>query len=152
MFKKFLKVLGSFFLVLIIIFTCVFVWFGINSSKYTEEAKPYLDSNIPVALNWDFEQLKPLLTADSLEAFETERGQKVYKMFSKLGALQSLEEPQFLNAKTGVTTQSGAFDIVNFSMLAHFESGDAQVSVTLALVDDGYKIHYLHINSDAFLE
>ena len=139
-YQKFLKVIGSFFLVLIIIFACVFIWFGINSSKYTEEAKPYLDTNIPVALSWDFEQLKPLLTPESLEAFETERGQKVYKMFSKLGA------------KTGVTTSSGAFDIVNFSMPARFEAGDAQVSVTLALVDESYKIHYLHINSDAFLE
>lgn len=152
MFKKFLKIIGSFFLVLIIIFICVGIWFAANSSKYTEVAQPYLEKNMPAAVSWDFEQLRPLLTPEALKAFETERGQKVYKMFSKLGALKSFEEPQFLGSKAGATIGDGTFDVVNFTMLGHFEVGDAQVSVTLATSGDSYLIHYININSDAFLE
>lgn len=152
MLKKFLKIIGSFFLVLIIIFICVGIWFSTNSSKYTEIAQPYLEKNMPAVVSWDFEQLRPLLTPEALKEFETERGQKVYKMFSKLGTLKSFEEPQFLGSKAGATIGDGAFEVVNFTMLGHFEAGVAQVSVTLATTDDSYLIHYININSDAFLE
>jgi hypothetical protein len=152
MFKKFLKIIGSFFLVLIVLFVCVGIWFAINSSKYTEVAQPYLEDNMPAVVSWDFEQLKPLLTPESLKEFETERGQKIYKMFSKLGALKSFGEPQFLGAKAGATVSEGAYDIVNFSMLGHFESGDANFTITLATAGDSYLIHYININSDVFIE
>lgn len=152
MFKKLLKIIGSFFLVLIILFLCVSIWFAVSSSKYTEIAQPYLEKNMPAVVSWDFEQLRPLLTPEALKAFEAERGRKVYKMFSKLGALKSFEEPQFLGSKAGVTIGDGAFDVVNFSLLGHFEAGDAQISVTLAASEDSYLIHYINIRSDAFLE
>ncbi|WP_019529841.1 hypothetical protein [Dasania marina] len=152
MFKKFLKIIGSFFLVLIVIFICIGTWYAVNSSKYTEVAQPYLETNMPAVVSWDFEQLRALLTPESLKEFETERGQKVYRLFSKLGALKSFEEPQFLGAKAGATVREGAYDIVNFSMLGHFEAGDAQFTITLATEGESYLIHYININSDVFLE
>lgn len=152
MFKKLLKIFGSFFLVLIVLFVCFGVWYAINSSKYTEVAQPFLEKNMPAVVSWDFEQFRPLLTPEALKEFETERGQKVYKFFSKLGALKSFEEPQFLGAKTGASVREGAYDVVNFSMLGHFEAGDALFTVTLAAEGGSYLIHYIYVNSDAFLE
>lgn len=152
MFKKFLKILGSFFLVLIILLVGGFVWFNLTSAEYVEEATPYLDENLPDALSWDYERLKPLLTPEAEEAFESERGKKVYRFFSRLGQLKSVEEPEFLAAKSGVSIGSGSYDITKFSMLGEFENGPARITVTLASVDTGYKIHYLHLSSDVFLE
>jgi hypothetical protein len=144
--------LGSIFLLIILGFFSIYIWFSISSEQYLEEASPYLDTNLPIVLNWDFEQLKPLLTTGAAEAFESERGQKVHRMFSKLGKLESIEEPQFVSASSGVSIGAGVYDVVTFSVLAHFETGQAQVSVTLVPDSDSYKIHYLQINSDAFLE
>jgi hypothetical protein len=152
MFKKLVKIIGSFLLVLIILFICVGIWFAVNASKYTEVALPYLEKNMPAVVSWDFEQFRPLLTPEALKEFEAERGQKIYKMFSKLGNLQSFEEPQFLGAKAGATVTEGSYDIVNFSMLGHFEAGDAQFTITLATEGDSYLIHYIKINSDVFIE
>jgi len=152
MLKKLLKILGSFFLVLFILLVGGFIWFSLTSSEYIEEAKPYLDQNLPDALSWDLERLKPLLTPEAEEAFETDRGKKVYRFFSRLGQLKSFEEPEFLAAKSGVSIGTGSYDITKFSMLGEFENGPAQITVTLASVDSGYKIHYLHLNSDVFLE
>ena len=152
MFKKFLKIIGSFFLVVVVLLICVAIWFSFNASKYEEVAKPYLETNMPIVASWDFEKLKPLLTPESLESFETERGQKIFKMFSKLGGLKSFEEPQFLGAKTGVSVGNGAYDVVNFSMHGHFDAGDALFTITLAKDNESYLIHYININSDAFIE
>ena len=152
MFKKFLKIIGSFFLVLVVLLICVAIWFSFNASKYEEIAKPYLEKNMPLVTSWEFENLKPLLTPGALKEFETERGQKIYKMFSKLGELKAFEEPKFISAKTGVATTEGAHDIANFTMLGHFEAGDAVFTITLATNNDSYLIHYININSDVFIE
>jgi hypothetical protein len=37
-------------------------------------------------------------------------------------------------------------------MLGHFESGDALFTITLATNNDSYLIHYININSDAFIQ
>ncbi len=152
MFKKLLKIIGSFFLVLIVIFIAVGIWFAINSSKYTEIAQPYLQENMPVAVSWDFEQFKPLLTPEALKEFQTDRGQKIYKVFSKLGTLKSFDDPQFISANAGVSVGAGAYDVVTFSMQGHFQAGDALVTITLAETNNSYLIHHISINSDVFLE
>ena len=152
MFKKFLKIVGSFFLVLIALLIGIGVWFGVSSSKYTEVAKPYLEKNMPIVASWDFEKFKPLLTPKALKEFENERGQKIYKVFSKLGKLEFFEEPSFLSAKTGATVGGGAFDTVKFSMMGYFEAGSALFTVTLAEVDGSYLIQYIGIDSDVFLD
>ncbi len=152
MFTKILKIIGAFFLVLIVIVLCAAIWVAISASEYTESAKPYLEKNIPAIVSWDFEKLRPLLSEEALKNFETERGQKVYRMFSKLGRLVSLEEPQFVSSKSGVTFEEGSFDIVNFSILGHFEAGDALLTISLAQEDEAYSIYYININSDVFLE
>lgn len=151
MLRKYLKIIGSFFLFVVVPLVCAGVWFGLNASKYEEIAKPYLDKNMPIVTSWDFEQLKPLLTPEALKSFETERGQKTYKMFSKLGRLKSFDEPKYLSAKTGVSVGDDAYDVLNFTMLGHFDTGDALFTITLAKDNESYLINHININSDAFM-
>ena len=85
------------------------------------------------------------------DSFQTERGRKVVTMFKKLGALKSHEKPQFFGSKRGVSIGEGAYDVVNFVVPAHFEAGDAQITLTLSKSGDKYLIHTININSDVFL-
>ncbi|ASJ70297.1 hypothetical protein [Granulosicoccus antarcticus] len=152
MFKKLLKIVGTAFLLLLVLAACLATWSYLSASKHTKAAEPYLTKNLPEAVSWDFENLKPLLTPKALEAFETERGQKIYELFSRLGKLKSLEESKFLRSQSGVTTSTGIYDVVIFSTLGHFESGDANITTTLSVVDGSYSIQAININSDIFLE
>ncbi|WP_319557503.1 hypothetical protein [Thiomicrorhabdus sp.] len=152
MFKKILKIVGSFFLVLIILIIAAAIWYSFKSSEYTSDAKPFLQEHMPSILSWDYQKLKPLLAESALEEFETERGQKTYRFFSKLGPLKSLGEIQFTNASSGVDINQGAYDVVTFTMPGYFESGEAQISITLTKTDSSYRVNYLQINSDVFLE
>lgn len=152
MFKKLLKIIGSFFLVLIIIFIGIGIWFGVSASKHNEIAKPYLQKNMPIFTTWDINKIKPLLTPEALQTFESKKGEKILKFFSKLGKLKSFEEPQFLTAKSGASIGTGSYDIVKFKMLGHFEVEDAIFTITLTTDEDSYLIHYVSINSDAFFD
>jgi len=153
--KTVLKIIGSFVLVLAIIFVAAGIWFKTSSSKYDEVAKPFVINNINVITSWDFEKLKPLLTPKASKELDTLKGKKLFRMFSKLGTLQSHEEPMFMGAEAGagVTTgtEDGIYDVVSYSVVGHFSSGDAIILVTLTPANDTYLINYMHINSDAFL-
>ncbi len=152
MLKKILKIVGSFLLVLVVLLAGAGLWATVSASKYRNAAKPFLEQNMPAVVSWDFNQLRPLLTPASRAQFETERGQMIYRKLSILGALESFEEPQFLTAQSGVSTTEGVVDVLKFSMLGHFEAGDATVTVNLAKTGDSYLIRYLHIDSDVFLQ
>jgi len=127
-------------------------WFSFKSSDYISDAEPYLQTNLPVILSWDYEKLKPLLTEGAAEAFETERGRKAYKFFSKLGSIDSLGDIQFRKAMSGAMVNQGSYEMVTFTLPGSFENGDADITVTLAKIDNSYRVHYLKINSDFFLE
>ena len=151
MFKKPLKLAGSFALILMVAFAVVGIGFNLYASKYLDAATPYLEQNMPAVVSWDFERLKPLLTPESRAVFETEQGQRVYKMFSKLGRLTSLDAPKFLNAKAGVALDKEPYEVINFSILGHFEAGDVEITLTLVTAGDSYQIDYINMGSDAFL-
>lgn len=152
MFKKFLKVLGSFFLVLIILLVAVGSWIAFSSSNHEEKVIPYFAKNMPLITTWNIEQFKPLLTSEALAEFETERGQKVLKYFSTLGAPISFEEPEFASSISGVNLANGANEMVTFRVTGNFEKGAAILTITLAVKEETYKIQYIKVNSDVFLE
>lgn len=152
MFKKLLKILGSFFLVLIVLLVGVSIWFGINASKNTDIARPYFETHLPAILSWDYQRLAPLLTPSMQEQLASERGDRFLRLFAKLGTLQSYEQLQYVGANTGVSTDEGAFDLSHFTLLGHFDAGDARISIVLAKTGDQYLVHGLNIQSDVFLE
>lgn len=152
MFKKLLKILGSFFLVLITLFVFFGIWFSISSSAHVEQATPYINKVIPTLTSWDYNNLEPELTEEAKVYFETEQGKKVFKYFAKLGDLSRFAPPEFAKSMSGVTIDSGSYDMVSFRVISHFEKGEALITLTLLLNDNGYKIHNININSDVFLD
>lgn len=152
MLKKLLKILGSFFLVLLVVLVGVSIWFGINSSKNTDIARPYFDTHLPAIVSWDYQQLEPLLTPSMQEQLTSDQGKKLLRLFSRLGALQSYEQLQYVGASSGVSPDQGSVDLSRFTLLGHFEAGKARINVVLTRSDDQYLVHSLNIQSDVLLE
>jgi hypothetical protein len=152
MFKKLCKIIGSFFLVLILLFIVVGIWFSVSSSNHVEKATPYINRVIPIITSWNYNDLEPNLTDEAQEFFETEQGKKIFKYFSKLGEFTNFEAPTFSKSMSGVTIDNGAYDMVSFTVITHFNKGDALITLTLAQNDNEYKIHNIKINSDVFLD
>ena len=151
MFKKVLKILGSFFLVSFILFAGLGVYTYVTAGNETADATPYLDEAMPVFTTWDYEQFSPYLSEGAKEAFNNENGKKLLRALSRLGEPESFESPQFLGSKVGGTVEHGSFDLVAFSILGHFSNGDAQFTITLNRENEGYSINHININSDVFI-
>jgi len=150
--KTALKVLGIIFLFIIILFGSVGIYTYMKSSEYSETAVPYINEKIPELSTWDHEVAKKHLAPGILAETKDEDLEKLMRWFSKLGALQSIEEPQFINVSSSATIANGQQTIATYTIIAHYENGDAAITMGLLEVEDGFKIYQFHLNSNALID
>ncbi len=142
-----LKALGYLMLTLALLVLLVAVWFGINTSKNIDLAQPYFEDNLATLVAWDLERLAPLLTPTLYDQLTSDEGRRFVQAASRLGALHSFERLQYLGADTDVPIDGSRYDLLGFSMLAHFSAGDAQLDITLAQSGATTLVHDVRIRS-----
>ena len=152
MLKKILKFFGIFLLGLILLFTLVAVYTGYKQSQYKESAVPYIKEVIPAISEWNAEKAKQFFVPSTFDNVSEEEFEKLFCWFSKLGRLQSIEEPEFNQVYSGATVQEGANTIVTYTVLAHYENGDAQIIIRLLDLGDSFEVYHFNINSKALIE
>lgn len=151
MIKKIFKVIGSFFLVLLILIIAMFGWSFYSYMKYDEMAIPFINENLPLIATWDYEKYSHLFTAEAREILETEKGRKILSKFSELGALKSYDDPVYLKSESGVFAGRGAYEVFYYSIPATFEAGKANITLLLTTENDKILIYRLNIDSEVFL-
>ena len=150
--KKVLKFLGILLLGIIILFTFIGGYTYYKSSEYEKTAVPYIKEKIPLLSTWDYETTKSFMVPIVLENTKEEDFKKIIHWFSKLGKLKNIEDPEFRNVSTnsniaGATSKT----IVTYEILAHYENGDATITMRLLEENNDFKIYYFNINSMALL-
>jgi hypothetical protein len=73
-------------------------------------------------------------------------------MFSKLGALQSMEEPEFQEVDTGGKTVIGMQTIVEYEVDAKYENGDALLNIKLLDRNGSFELYQFNLSSEVLLE
>ena len=149
--KKFLKILGIIFLSIIVIFALIVGWTYWKYTEYKETAVPYIKENIPRLSGLNAEVVKSLLAPSVLKVTKDEDLEKLMKWFSKLGDLKDIEEPQFVNVTTSATVVHGKQTIVTYSIPAHYQNGDATITMRLLEVGEGFKVYQFHLASMALI-
>ncbi|NQY52904.1 MAG: hypothetical protein HRT42_04965 [Campylobacteraceae bacterium] len=146
MIKKILKVIGSFLLVTILVISSIYIWILFEKEKQEALAKPYLNKSMIIFSKWDFNNMKVLLSPSTLKNFETKKGRKVYKMFSRLGNLEKIDNINFISSTIDLNNK-----YITFSILGHFENDYALIKIVLIESNDSYLINYIQITSDIFI-
>lgn len=152
MLKNIFKWLGIIFLGLISLIIIVAVYTGYKQSEYNETAVPYINKVIPIISEWDIEKAKPLFVSATFENTSDEDLEKLFRWFSKLGTLKNIEEPTFAQVLSGATIQDGASTIVTYTVVGHYENGDANITIRLLDLEDSFKIYHFKMNSLALIE
>ena len=152
MFKKILKGIGITVLVIVLLFIGIGSYTGYKTSEYEETAVPYLKEAVPALSKWDIELSKEYFSSIVFEDTTDEDLAKLFNWLSKLGVLESLEEFEFINLRSGVNTKLGSHKLVTYQTKAHFENGAALITVRLLDKDQVFKVYSFHVNSDALIE
>ncbi len=152
MFVKILKGIGIAFLSLVVLFVCVGIWSFYKSSEYENTAIPYLEIAIRDISGWDKQVMAGYMTASVVDTVSDDDLTVIVGALSKMGKLQSLGDYQFtdVSSKAIVGAESGTF--VTYVVPAHYENGDATITVTLKEEGDSFSVYRFNLNSLTLLK
>ena len=68
---------------------------------------PYLERTLPELTSWRYARLQPLLSPEAEAEFDNKEGQDVYRLFSKLGRLESQGRPEYLGDRSSTSEVLG---------------------------------------------
>ena len=126
------------------------IWFGIKADRYDETVVPYLQQAVPELASWRYDRLKPLLSPDARLDFDNDSVQAAYRKFDRLGALVSMEKPQYLASNAGTSKALGDIEMLEYQVDARFESGPATIKLKLIADGQSYYLHHFSFQSEIF--
>ena len=151
MLKKILKWVGIFLGGLVLLFILIGVYTGYKEAGYRETAVPYIKKVIPEISKWNYKESKKFFEPSTFEKVTDEELSKLFEWFSKLGKLKSIEEPKFNQVYSGTAVRESFGTIVTYTVLGHYENGDANITIRLLDLGDSFEVYHFNVNSKALL-
>jgi hypothetical protein len=145
--KKFLLVLGSIFLALIVLGALGVGFVALQGNALDKESKAYADVAIPAIVTTWLD--KALLDRASPEFSQATNAVQVYHLFrqceSTLGRLHKCEPAQG-QAQIFVTPQTGKRITAKYTAKAQFDNGEATITLSLIKHGDQWQIAGFHVD------
>jgi len=144
--------LGVWFVSVVVIIIASGVYSKFQSSDYDEVAVPYLKRIIPQISQWDPAATRALMVSEVSAAIPEEQFNQGIALFSKLGKLQSISEPEFEKVYRDQGTIIGKQTIVEYNTEAKYANGDATINVKLLDKDGQFAIYRINFSSKTLME
>ena len=94
------------------------------------------------------------MSPESLKLVSDQELLNAFNLYRKLGTFKSMEEPKFLNVFFPTKAICGANTItsliITFGVLAHYENGDANLTIQLLNKNSKYQVCSFFVNSKVF--
>lgn len=119
-----------------------------KTSEYDASAETYIKDVIPAISQWDPAATKALMASEVAETISAEQFAQTMNLFSRLGSLQSMNEPQFIDVHNGTQGALGELTIVEYDVDAEYANGDATINLKLLFREDLFEIYNFNIRSE----
>jgi len=144
--------LGVWFVSVVVIIIASGVYSKFQSSDYDEVAVPYLKRIIPQISQWDPAATRALMVSEVSAAIPEEQFNQGIALFSKLGKLQSISEPEFEKVYRDQGTIIGKQTIVEYNTEAKYANGDATINMKLLDTEGHFEIYRINFSSKVLME
>jgi hypothetical protein len=149
--KKFLIILGSTFLVLIVIGAVAIGFVAYRGATLDKESKAYADSAIPaVVTTWSEKALLDRASPEFSKVVTIDKLDRLFRYMSRLGALQKCEPAQGQSLMSA-TSESGRRTTAAYTAKATFEKGEATIKLGLIKHGDQWQILSFYVDSPTFM-
>jgi hypothetical protein len=146
--KKFLIVLGSIFLVIIILFAVGIAFVAVRGTRLDKESQAYADAAIPpIVGNWSEKALLDRASPEFKQVVTIDQLDRLFRWLSQLGRLQNC--PAKGQSLMSSTTQTGNRISADYDAEATFDKGKANIHLTLIKHGDAWQIAGFKVNSQA---
>lgn len=149
-FKVFVILLVTWFVAMVSVVIGVQIYDRHQASQYDDLAVPYIMQVVPELSKWDPVTTRALMAPEALEGLSEDVFIKVIDVFSKLGRLQSIEDPKFKKLYTEEETELDT--VVAYSADAKYENGDAVIAIQLLVRDGSFEVYRFNLSSNALTD
>ena len=123
-----------------------------QATKFTDTALPYVIQIIPIVSKWDSDTIRELMVPEVSATISEDKFAQTMVWFSKLGALQSMGEPDFQAVDSGGMTVIGMQTIVEYEVDAKYGNGDALLNIKLLERDGLFELYSFNLSSEVLLD
>lgn len=150
--KKTLMILGGVFLVIIVLGIVGVTILAVKGRALDKESKQYVDAAVPAIVSgWDITEIQKRASPEFKAAVKAEDLEKLVGMFRRLGKLKAYNGAKG-DANISVTSQHGKVISAAYIASADFDTGPAEIKMSLIKHGDQWQLLGLHINSKVFFE
>jgi hypothetical protein len=150
--KKFFIMLGVWFVLVVSVIVGSLVYSQIKSSRFDETAIPYLEEVVPALSHWQPDEIRSLMAQDTLARTSEEEFARAIRIFSQLGPLQSMQKPEFNRNQVAKSSDGKTRPIVEYTIEAQYERGDAVITINLIRQDGQLAIYHFGISSEVLAQ
>lgn len=150
--KKFFILLALWFVTIVAVIVGSIIYNLYQASEYSDIAVPYIKKVVAEVSNWDNATTRALMVPEVSEAIPEDKFTQTMLWFSKLGELQSMEEPEFQEVHSGGKTDIGMQTIVEYEIDAKYENGDALINIKLLDRNGFFELYRFNLSSEVLLE
>jgi hypothetical protein len=153
--KKILIGLGCIFTFIATVVIGINVYSGYKTAQYNKTAIPYIDAAITEISKWDEDVFYNHLASEAKKDVKQEDVTKTMRLFSKMGALVSHEEPEFAQIWSYVAEDGKSRSVITYDVDAKYENGDALLTFTLMGKSENLELLellFFNLQSNALVE
>lgn len=144
--------LGAWFVVIVAVIGGSFLYDRYKTSDFDDRAVPYIQEVIPVISQWNPTKTKALMAAEVAATISEEKFAQAMELFSRLGQLQNIHEPKFIDVHTGKQGDIGEQTIVEYEIGANYANGEATINLKLLFREGLFEIYNFNFSSEALLK
>lgn len=122
-----------------------------QGTEFDKTAIPYIREVIPKISTWNPETVKALMAPEIAATIPEEKFVRAMRFFSKLGALQSIDEPEFSEAHIDQETDIGKQTIIVYRVDALYENAEAEINLQLLKKGESFEIYRFNFSSELLL-
>lgn len=150
--KKFFILIAIWLVTIVAVFAGSILYDQYQATEYEDVAVPYIEKIIPEISKWDPVVTKALMAPEVSATIPEENFTQATILFSRLGALQSMDNPKFEDVHTGAQASLGDQTIVEYNVDARYENGDATINLKLLERNGSFEIYSFNFSSESLLE
>ena len=150
--KKFFILMAIWLVTIIAVFAGSVLYNQYQSSEYDAMAGPYIRMVIPEISKWDPATTRALMAPEVSATMPEENFTQALALFSRLGALQSMEQPKFDEVHQDMQTDIGKQTIVVYDIDATYANGDAVINLKLLDKGDSLQIYRFGVSAEILAE
>ena len=122
------------------------------SNDYDETVRPYVRHAITEISKWDPANTRALMAAEVAEKIPEDKFNRAMAWFSRLGELQSMDDPAFERSWEDLETELGKQTVIEYNTEARYTNGEATINLKLVSRNGHYELYSFNFSSQTLLE